>query len=170
MASKIRSVVRTNSNNRLTEGDESMSQAEKQMLETTQMPVRIKLSLLWASLMSLYIYNDYFSMYLPGTIEEMAAGKMGPLGEATEIILVAVAVILAIPAMMIFLSSALPSVVCRWLNVLLGIVYTAIELLTFSGSSLFYQIVVGLEILVTLLIVWYALRWPKQVAAEQGRL
>ena len=36
-----------------------------------------------------------------------------------------------------------------------------IEVLTLRSSHLFYQIVVVLEIALTLLIVWYALRWPK---------
>jgi hypothetical protein len=123
-------------------------------------PVNIKLSLLWASLMFLYIYNDYFSMYLPGTVEDMAAGILGPLGEATDAILVTVSMILAVPALMIFLSAALPPKTSRLLNILMGLVYTIIEALTFFGSPLFYQIVVGLEITLTSLIIWYAIRWP----------
>ncbi len=142
-----------------------MSKPQGRMLERFRAPTSLKLSLLWASLMSLYIYNDYFSLYLPGTIEDMSAGRLGPLGEATDIVLVSVAVILAIPALMIFLSTALAPIFSRWMNVLLGLVYTGIEILTFSGSRPFYQIVVALEIAVTLAIVFYALRWPKTGAA-----
>ena len=112
------------------------------------------------------VYNDYFSMYLPGSIDGMAAGQMGPLGDATDMLLVAVSILLAVPALMIFLSAVLPPTINRWLNVLLGLVYTVVELLTFFGSVLFYQIVVGLEIVVTVLIVWYAFRWSKQVVAK----
>ncbi len=36
-------------------------------LEDFRIPTNLKLSLLWASLMFLYIYNDYFSLYTPGT-------------------------------------------------------------------------------------------------------
>ncbi len=143
-----------------------MSKNGRRTLEDHPVSVRIKLALLWASLMSLYIYNDYFSMYLPGTIEEMAAGQMGPLGDATELVLVSVAALLAIPALMIFLSAALPPTYSRWLNVLMGLVYTIIETLTFFGSYLFYQLVVALEIIVTVLIVYYAVRWPEQVIDE----
>ncbi len=135
-------------------------------LQNHPVPVNFKLALLWASLMFLYIYNDYFSMYLPGTIEGMDAGKMGPLGDATELVLVSVSILLAVPALMIFLSAALPPTFSRWLNVFLGLVYTVIEVLTLFGSALFYQIVVVLEIAVTLLIVWYAVRWPKQAEAD----
>ncbi len=143
-----------------------MSKFGKRALQDHPVPVNIKLALLWASLMFLYIYNDYFSMYLPGTIDGMAAGQMGPLGEATELVLVSVSILLAVPALMIFLSAALPPTYSRWLNVFLGLIYTVIEALTLFGTGLFYQIVVVLEITVTSLIVWYAVRWPKQAGAD----
>jgi hypothetical protein len=133
-------------------------------LQNTPVPVSVRLSLLWAALMGLYIYNDYFSMYLPGTIETMSAGRMGPLGPATDTILIAVALLLAIPALMIYLSAALPPTLSRWSNVVFGLAYTVIEVLTFIGSRPFYQMVVVFEIIVTLLIIWSALRWPRVAA------
>ncbi|WP_425991613.1 DUF6326 family protein [Brevundimonas sp. TWP2-3-2] len=137
------------------------------MTDLDSKPVRLHaglaLSLLWATLMGLYIYNDYFSLYMPGTIEEMAAGKLGPLGQVNDAVMVAVSAMLAIPALMIFLSSALPRAISRWTNVLLGVVYTAIQVLTvLGGSRPFYLMVVALEVLVTLTIVAYALRWPRE--------
>ncbi|HPF24748.1 MAG: DUF6326 family protein [Hyphomonas sp.] len=133
----------------------------KPPLKDSRPSAPILLSLLWASLMSLYIYNDYFSLYLPGTVENMAAGRMGPLGDATDTVLICVALMLAIPAMMIFLSSLLPPVISRWSNVVFGLAYTLIEIMTFIGSRPFYQMVVAFEILVTLIIIWTALRWPR---------
>jgi hypothetical protein len=129
-------------------------------------PAPLRLSLLWATLVGLYIYNDYFSIYLPGVIEDMASGTMEPLGPATDTVLVGVALLLAIPALMIYLSAALPATASRWSNIGFGVVYTGVELMTFMGSRAFYQIVVGFEIIVTLLIVWTALRWPR--VAPQG--
>lgn len=126
-----------------------------------RLPTRLALSLLWASLMGLYIYNDYFSLYLPGTIENMSNGVMGPLGPASDGVLVAVSIMLAIPALMIFLSSAFPWAISRWSNVALGLAYTIIETMTFFGSPLFYKIVVVAEIAITLLIVVYAWRWKR---------
>ncbi len=143
-----------------------MNKAKKQSLENFQIPITVKLSLLWASLMSLYIYNDYFILFMPGTIEGMSAGSMGPLGDVTDIKMVAVATVLAIPASMIFLSSALPSHISRWLNLILGFIYTVIAVLTLFGSPPFYQMIVSLEIAATLLIIWYALRWPRQIIVE----
>ena len=138
----------------------------KRKLEDAKVPVRIRLALLWASLMSLYIYNDYFSLYRPGTIADMSAGRMGPLGPATPAVMIAVSLLLAVPALMIFLSSVLPPGPCRWLNVVLGFAYTAIEGLTITRAVPSYQIVVALEIALTLAIVWHAFRWPRIESAH----
>ncbi|MEZ5952761.1 MAG: DUF6326 family protein [Hyphomonas sp.] len=138
----------------------------KPPLKDSRPSAPVMLSLLWASLMSLYIYNDYFSMYLPGTVESMAAGRIGPLGEATDLVLICVALILAIPALMIFLSSLLPPVISRWSNVAFGLAYTLIEIMTFIGARPFYQMVVAFEIVVTLTIIWTALRWPRADVSE----
>jgi hypothetical protein len=138
-----------------------MSQDRKSEFESIQTPTPVRLALLWAALMGLYIYNDYFSLYVPGTIEEMSAGVIGPLGAANDTVLVTVALVLAIPAMMIFLSVFLPTVLSRWSNIFFGIVYTIIEGLTFVGSRPFYQMVVAFEIVVTLLVIWTAWRWRR---------
>jgi hypothetical protein len=111
--------------------------------------------------MFLYVYNDYFSLYTPGTIADMTAGRLGPLGQASASVLVGVSMMLAIPALMIFLSVALAPLLSRWLNVTLGVAYTAIQALTLPHSPPFYRIVVTLEMALTVLVVWYGLRWPK---------
>lgn len=143
---------------------EAMSNKAKSPIDKTSVPVPVKLSLLWAALMSLYIYNDYLALFVPGMIEMMSAGLMGPLGEATDLTLLAVAVVMAIPASMVFLSSVLPPNVSRSLNLIVGPVYTVIAVLTLFGSALFYQFIVLIEIIATLLIIWIAARWPKQDA------
>ena len=132
-------------------------------LEQTSVPTGIKLALMWASLMFLYIYNDYFSLYVPGILENMAAGRMGPQGvEIGDAGLVAVSLLLAVPALMIFLSAVLPASAGRWLNIVLGVFYTLVEVGTlFVFPDTFFRIVVGIEIVVTLLIVWTAWRWPR---------
>lgn len=131
------------------------------MLEDYRVPSNIRLALLWASLMFLYIYNDYFSLYLPGTIDDMAKGRLGPMGQATGGVLIGLSIMLAVPSLMIFLSAALRPWLSRWLNFGFGILYTVIEVLTLFGSPWFYRIIVVAEIALTALIVWYALRWPK---------
>ena len=142
-----------------------MSQKTKSSFEKISVPAPVKLSLLWASLMALYIYNDYFLLFIPGTIQGMSAGSMGPLGEVTDIKLLVVASILALPASMIFLSSILPSGASRGLNLIIGPVYVVIAGLTFFMSPYpFFKFIVSVEIVATLLIIWIAVRWPRHAA------
>jgi Family of unknown function (DUF6326) len=139
--------------------------ASKKILENVRVPTRIKLSLLWASLMSLYIYNDYFLLFVPGTIDGMAAGSMGPLGDYTESKMIVVALILAIPASMVYLSSILSAVFSRRLNLVFGAIYVVMAVLTLIGSPPFYKVIVCFQIVAILLILWLATRWPNQVAS-----
>jgi hypothetical protein len=143
--------------------------SENTALERFRAPNSVLLALAWASLMFLYIYNDYFSLYVPGTIDEMTAGRMGPLGPATPGVLVGVSTLLAIPSLMILLSVALPTTASRWLNLGFAVAYTVVEVLTLPGSPLFFQLVVVLEIALTSFIAWRALRWPKEAPADPGR-
>jgi hypothetical protein len=129
-------------------------------------PISLKLALAWASLMFLYIYNDYFSLYRHGIVEGMMAGRLGPLGEATEGVLSGVSVMMAIPSLMVFLSAALWPRLSRWLNIILGLAYSGIEVMTLIGAPISYQLVVVLEVGVSAWIVWQASQWrPRAHAA-----
>lgn len=138
-------------------------------LKSFELSRSLRLSLLWASMMFLYIYNDYFSLYVPGTIEGMSAGRIGPLGEATDAVMLGVAALLTIPSLMVFLSAGLPSAFSKWLNVVLGALYTLVNVATLFGSPLFYQFIVSVEIVLSVSIVVSALTWPKQTSVlEKG--
>ncbi|MGB7737662.1 MAG: DUF6326 family protein [Steroidobacteraceae bacterium] len=134
-------------------------------LEDFRPPTKVALAAMWSSLMFLYVYGDYFYMYTPGKIEAMSAGRIGPFGVASESVLLGVAMMMAIPSLMIVLSLLLPPVIGKWLNVLSGLAYTIILALTLPGAQLFYLAYGGIEIALTLLITWTALRWPRRAAA-----
>lgn len=122
--------------------------------------VRFKLSALWAALMFCYIYGDYFGLYVPGKLQGMLGGK-GPIGPVSEGTLVATALLLAVPGLMVFLSLALSPRFCRWANIVLGVFYTAIMLLTMPGAWWFYITLGVIEVALSLLIVVHAWRWPR---------
>lgn len=127
--------------------------------------VRLKLSALWASVMFCYIYADYFGLYVPGKLQGMLEGKIAPLGATTQGVLVGTSIMLAVPAVMVFLSLALKVNLSRWLNFVLGSLYTVIILITMPGAWAFYKFYGAVEITLTALIVWYAWSWPKREAA-----
>ena len=132
-------------------------------LDDTPVPVRMKLSLLWASVMLCYIYCDYFELYVPGKLQSMLDGRIGPLGAVTQTVLLGTAVLMAIPSLMVFLSITLPPTLSRLANIIFGIVYSIIMLLiVLSPAWVFYRFFGVLEVGLTLLVVWYAWTWPRK--------
>ena len=110
-----------------------------------------------------YIYGDYFELYQPGKLQEMLSGRTA-LGAATQGALMAMAAVMAVPSLMIFLSLILPPAANRWMNIVLGAVYSVIMILAIQGSWHFYVFLGLVEIVLTLSIIWYAWTWPKQPA------
>ncbi len=137
------------------------------LLDDPPMPIRLKLSALWTSLMFCYVYGDYFGLYVPGKVMEMNAGRMSSLGQLSPGSLVAVAVMMAIASLMVALSLLLPPVF-RWFHALLAIAYAGIMLLTMTGGAPAFYLLLGLvEIGLSITILWTAVRWPRVSAMSQ---
>lgn len=130
-------------------------------LTDVTVPVRAKLSSLWAALMFCYIYGDYFGLYVPDKLSGMINGE-GPIGPVSQSTLVITSALLAVPGLMVFLSLVFPPAVCRWVNIVLGVFYIIVMALTMPGAWNFYVLLGIVEIILGLLTVWYALRWPRQ--------
>lgn len=136
-------------------------------LDDMKVHVKLKLSALWAAVMFCYIYGDYFGLYVPGQLKGMLEGQ-GPVGPTSQGTLVGTSIMLAIPGVMVFLSVVLPPRLNRWINIILGIVYTLIMLATMPDAWAFYIVLGVIEVILTLLIAWYAWHWPKQAEARSG--
>lgn len=130
-------------------------------LHDIRVHARFRLAALWTSLMFCYVYGDYFGLYVPGKLEGMMHGNMGPLGAVTQGVLVGTALMLAVPGLMVALSLMLPAAACRWANVVLGLGYSAIMTMTVPGAWTFYQLLGVVEIALTLAIAVVAWRWPR---------
>ncbi len=127
--------------------------------EDGKTPTKALLSALWAALMFLYIYADHFSLYKPGQMEGVMAGRMGPF-PVTQASLLTAAILMLIPALMVFLSLALKPRVGRWANIILGLLYTAVNIGNLVGESWAFYLLFGIvEMALTLLIAWYAWTW-----------
>lgn len=138
------------------------------ILEDAPVPVRLRLSALWASVMFCYIYGDYFGLYRPGTLQGMLDGRMGPLGPTTQGVLLGTALLMAVPAAMVALSVLLPAVLARWSNVVFGLAYTAVMAVSLPGAWTFYIVLGVLEMLATLAIAVLAWRWPRTRADTEA--
>lgn len=124
-------------------------------LEDFKVPVKLKLAALWTSVMFCYIYNDYFSMYVPGTLKSMLDGPI------TQGLLLGYMAMTVGACLMPVLSLLLKPVLSRWFNIVLGLAYTAILIFLMPGTWLFYQAMTVIEVVLQLLAVWYAWRWPR---------
>ena len=135
------------------------------MLDDFKVHTKIKLAALWASDMCCYIYADFFGLFAPGRLATMNQGLIPPLGRATDNVMIFVSAMMAVPSLMIFLSVALPARPNRMLNVIAGLVYTAIIGITmWSGTP--FMVFGIIEIPLTLLVVYYAWAWPRSNVKE----
>ena len=126
--------------------------------------VKIKLSALWVTVMILFAYGDIKTFFRPGIIEAILAGKVADF-EINQVFLLLTAVSMVIPIVMIFLSLVLKPKVNRWANIIVGIIYTVFVIVFMIGDGwAYYYLYSVVEIVMTLLIVWNAVKWPKQEA------
>lgn len=133
------------------------------MLENPKVNVKIKLSALWASVLFCYVYGDYFELYVPEKVDSLLNGA-NVLDSPNKLLIASI--VLAIPAVMIALSILLKPKINRLLNISFGILYTLMMLLIAINSLTawysFYVFLAILESVITLLIVWYAWKWPRK--------
>ena len=130
-------------------------------LEDVRINVKLKIAALWASFMFLYIYVDYFHLFMPGSLEDLLAGKVFVF-EITQAFLLAGLASVTIPALMIFLSIALSAKVNRWTNIIVATVYIPFTLFNLSGEAWMHMVFGAVvEVVLLLLIIRYAWKWPR---------
>ena len=130
-------------------------------LEDPKVSLNLKLATLWASLMLLYIYVDYFHLYMPSMIDGLRAGRVFKF-DITQGFLLAALASMTIPALMIFLSVALPAKVNRWANIIIASVYIPYTLFNLAGVAWMHMVFAAIvEVVLLCLIIRYAWKWPR---------
>ena len=134
----------------------------KTELEDIQINVKLKIAALWASFMFLYIYVDYFHLYMPGSVKDILEGKMYVF-DITQVALLIGLVSVAIPAVMIFLSVTLPAQVNRRTNIIVAAVYIPYTLFNLAGEAWIHMYLgAAAEVVLLFLIIRYAWTWPRK--------
>jgi len=141
------------------------------ILEDVKINVKIKLSLLWVALVFFYLYNDVISFFRQDTIELVLSGEVGGI-QITQTLLFAMAILMAIPIFMVFLSLTLKAKVNRWTNIIVGI-FHAVVLVAFMSvpgeTWAHYVLYMIFEAVFIVLIVWHAWKWPKrEIKSKSG--
>ena len=130
-------------------------------LEEIKVSLNLKLATLWASFMFLYIYVDYFHLYMPGTLEDILAGKVFVFDISYVFLMIALTSV-TIPALMIFLSVALPAKVNRRANIIIAAVYIPYTLFNLAGEAWMHMVFgADVEVVLLCLIIHYAWKWPR---------
>lgn len=118
--------------------------------------IREKLSLLWIVVMFTMVFADIIGFMNPGTLKDMMNGAVG--FQITQGILLAFAVLLEIPVLMIFLSRVLKIKVNRWANIIASVITI---LFVVGGASFFpyYYFFASVEVICMLIIIQTAWKW-----------
>ncbi len=133
-------------------------------LQDVKVNLRLKLATLWTSVMFIYLYGDYFALYIPGQAGKLVSGET-LLNSPVKVF--AASVLMAIPPAVIIVSVFAKSYYAKLLNIIFGIIFSAIMLLIAVTSIpvtpevsayVFYAI---LESVITIAIVRLSWKWPK---------
>lgn len=133
-------------------------------LDDPRMPVRAKLAAAWTSFMFLYIYVDYYHLYRPGILDDIAAGIVFEF-DISPALMTGFLALVSVPALMVVLSMALPARVSRVVNLVAASLYIPVTVFNAVGESwewaAFYALSIGLELLLLAFILRSAWTWPR---------
>ena len=133
-------------------------------LEDQRIPVRVKLAAAWTSYMFLAIYVDYLALYKPGFVDDILAGIVHEFDTGPTFVALALT-LMAIPSLMILLSTTLPARVNRTINLVVATLFIPISAFNAVGESwtyfYFYGFSIGVEVLILAFILRSAWTWPR---------
>jgi hypothetical protein len=134
--------------------------------QEAQLPVQAKLAAAWTSFMFLYIYVDYLALYKPGFIDDILVGVIHEFDTGPTFVALALTLV-AIPILMILLSTTLPARVNRATNLVVATLYIPVSMYNADGESwtFFYGLTIGLEVLLLAFILRSAWTWPRRTAS-----
>lgn len=134
----------------------------KAQFENFEINSKILISGLWTSVMFLYIYGDYFELYVPNKVEGLLNGN-NLLN--TPYKLLWATLLLATPSVMIALTLMLKPSLNRILNIsvasFLGLFTFFVGISSFTEWRIFYVFMAFTESFITFVIVYKAWNWKK---------
>ena len=141
-----------------------MKAANKKNLQDFEINIKFKLAALWTAVTFCYLYGDYFELYTPGKVDNLLSGEN--VLDSPSSLLIASA-ILVIPPIMILVSLMARPTLSKVLNIIFGTLFTLMMALIAIGSLTpwysFYVLLAIVEAILTFMIVWKAIKWPRTV-------
>ena len=123
-------------------------------LDDVKINVKIILAALWAAHFLLWTFGDMASL-----MQEISR----PI--ADNLLLFVAVPTAVIQALMIFLSLAGKAKVIRWVSIIAALVFVALNIVFMVDAHSGWEYLLGTAyLLFNVLIIWYALKWPKKEA------
>jgi hypothetical protein len=122
--------------------------------------LKVRISVLWIFMAVALSAHSALFLMVPGAAEEVEAMAMGPE------MLFFMSLFWWVPLVMAFLSVTLKDVANRMANLIVGAIFTIVNIMHFiehlAQPSAHTILLVGSTVAVTALVVWYAWKWPRQ--------
>ena len=129
--------------------------------------VKTRIAVLWIFMAVAMSAHSVLFFMEPGAVEEIMSGVM----EGVEMgpgMLLFMALFWWVPLVMAFLSVTLKDSANRWTNVVLGAIFTLLNIWHLiehiAKPSPAQLLLIVSTVVVTALVIWYAAKWPKQEA------
>ena len=122
---------------------------------------KTRIAVLWVFMAVAMSAHSLFAAMVPGGLEKVVS-EMEAMGPG---ILVFMALFWLVPLWLAFVSMTVKGSSNRWVNFVLGIVFTILNIWHLAEHlaepSAEQILIVGSTVVVTALIAWYAWKWPK---------
>ena len=135
--------------------------------EPSNVNVRIKISVLWTSMLFVFAYVDLFSLYRPDFRADLEAGEVGGF-TVNQSFLLGTTIYVVIPSLMVSCALILRPRVNRIANIALGIIYALTIVAGAIGEWSYYIVGSAVEVALLAAIVYYAWTWPKESPSTTG--
>ena len=123
---------------------------------------KIRISVLWIFMAVAMAAHNVLAFMEPGAMEQIEEMQI------SAGMFLFMALFWWVPLVMAVLSVTLKDLANRWTNIILGIVFTALNIFHLiehlADPSAHQILIIGSTVVVTALIFWHALKWPKQEA------
>jgi hypothetical protein len=116
---------------------------------------RIVLSGLWVAVMLTYLWGDVLRI-MAGDVEP---GKLMAGMQATQGMLLLIAIIMLIPIIMVVLTLTIPYPAIRWVNIIVAILVVLFNLLGLPYKGAYDNFLIVVSFVFNALTVWYAWKW-----------
>jgi hypothetical protein len=125
---------------------------------------KTRIAVLWVLMAVAMSAHGLLTAMVPGGLEK-AIAEVEAMGPG---MLVFMALFWLVPLWLAFVSMTLKESANRWVNIILGVVFTLLNIWHFiehlAPPSFAQILVIGSTVVATALIAWYAWKWPKQEA------